>query len=56
MHAERAAARVRLHDYDGALKDCAIALYAQDDCLPAWLTRASALHGLGRHGEVSGFT
>lgn len=52
MHAERAAARVRLHEYEGALKDCAIALYAQDDCLSAWLTRASALHGLGRHDEA----
>ena len=29
MHAERAAARVRLHEYEEALKDCAIALYAQ---------------------------
>jgi len=52
MHAERAAARVRLHEYEGALKDCAIALYAQDDCVSAWLTRASALHGLGRHDEA----
>lgn len=52
MHAERAAARVRLHDYEAALKDCAIAIYSQDDCKSAWLTRANALHGLGRHAEA----
>ena len=52
MYAERAAARLRLHEYEGALKDCAVALYAQDDCVSAWLTRASALHGLGRHEEA----
>ena len=52
MYAERASARLRLHEYEGALKDCAVALYAQDDCVSAWLTRASALHGLGRHEEA----
>merc|ERR1719502_849327 len=50
--AGRAAARLRLHEYEQALKDCAIAIYAQDDCKNAWLTRASALHGLGRHEEA----
>jgi len=52
MHAERAAARLRLHDFEACLKDCAIAIYAQDDCKNAWLTKASALHGLGRHAEA----
>lgn len=29
LHAERAAAHLRLKDYDAALKDCAVAIYAQ---------------------------
>ena len=29
LHAERASARLRLKDYDAALKDCALAIYAQ---------------------------
>mmetsp|Transcript_37526 Transcript_37526/g.119380 ORF Transcript_37526/g.119380 Transcript_37526/m.119380 type:complete len:222 (-) Transcript_37526:818-1483(-) len=53
LHAERAAARLRLKEYDEALKDCAVAIYAQDDCKPAWLTKAEALHCLGRHEEAA---
>jgi len=52
LHAERAAAHLRLKAYDAALKDCAIAIYALDDCKSAWLTRAQALHALGRHAEA----
>merc|ERR1711871_560415 len=52
LHAERAAAHLRLKDYEGALKDCAIAIYALDDCKNAWLTKAQALHALGRHEEA----
>ena len=52
LHAERGAARLRLKDYEQALKDCAIAIYAQDDCKSAWLTRAQALHALERHEEA----
>lgn len=52
LHADRAAAWLRLKDYDQALKDCALAIYAQDDCKPAWLTKAQALHALGRHDEA----
>ena len=29
LHAERAAALLRLKDFDGALKDCALAIYSQ---------------------------
>lgn len=52
IHAERAAASVRLKEFDSALKDCALAIYAQDDCKSAWLTKAQALHALGRHKEA----
>jgi len=52
LHAERAAAHLRCKDYEGALKDCAIAIYALDDCKSAWLTKAQALHALGRHEEA----
>jgi len=52
LHAERAAARLRLKAYDETLKDCAVAIYAQDDCKAAWLTKAQALHALGRHAEA----
>merc|ERR1719231_908035 len=52
LHAERAAARLRLREYDSALKDCALAIYAQDDHKAAWLTKAQCLHALGRHEEA----
>merc|ERR1719198_2519209 len=52
LHADRASARLRLREYDAALKDCALAIYAQDDHKAAWLTKAQALHALGRHEEA----
>jgi len=52
IYAERGAAHLRLKDYEQALKDCAIAIYAQDDCKSAWLTKAQALHALDRHEEA----
>ena len=48
----RAAAWLRLKAYDETLRDCAVAIYAQDDCKAAWLTKAQALHALGRHTEA----
>ena len=52
LHAERGAALLRLREYDLCLRDCALAIYAQDDCKAAWLTKAQALHALGRHEEA----
>eukprot|EP01065_Artemidia_motanka_P000171 TRINITY_DN10066_c0_g1_i1.p1 TRINITY_DN10066_c0_g1~~TRINITY_DN10066_c0_g1_i1.p1 ORF type:complete len:596 (+),score=167.10 TRINITY_DN10066_c0_g1_i1:89-1876(+) len=52
LHADRAAARHRLGQHEAALKDCAVAIYARDDCRSAWLTRAGVLLSLGRHEEV----
>jgi len=52
LHAERAAAHLRLKDFEAALKDCAIAIYALDDCKSAWLIKAQALHSLERHDEA----
>lgn len=52
LHADRAAAWLRLKNYSAALQDCAHALRARDDCKNAWLTKASALHGQGRHEEA----
>lgn len=39
----------RLKEYEKSLSDCAVAIYAQDDCKAAWVTKAEALHCLGRH-------
>lgn len=52
LHAERAATQLRLREYDTALKDAAVALYAQDDCKSAWVTKAAALQALGRHEQA----
>lgn len=52
LNADRAAARLRLGRVEDALKDCAVAIYAQDDCRSAWLTKASCLNSLGRHKEA----
>jgi len=52
LHAGRAASLYRLKAYDEALRDCALAIYAQDDCKSAWLTKAQVLHSLGRHAEA----
>jgi DnaJ family protein C protein 7 len=53
LFAERAAARLRLKEFERCLEDAAQALYGSDnDCKSAALTRASALHALGRHEEA----
>lgn len=53
LFAERAAAYLRLKEFDKCLADCAKALYgSENECKPAALTRASALHALGRHEEA----
>jgi len=51
LHAERAKAFLRLKDFDSCLRDCSIAMYAQDDNIEASLTKSSALHALGRFEE-----
>eukprot|EP01062_Namystynia_karyoxenos_P073334 TRINITY_DN70136_c0_g1_i1.p1 TRINITY_DN70136_c0_g1~~TRINITY_DN70136_c0_g1_i1.p1 ORF type:complete len:634 (+),score=243.60 TRINITY_DN70136_c0_g1_i1:67-1902(+) len=52
LHADRADSRLRLGRLEDALKDCAVAIYAQDDCRKAWLTRAACLNALGRFQET----
>ena len=52
LHAARGEAYLRLKQFDPCLKDCAVALYGKDDCKEAWLTKANALHALGRHQEA----
>ncbi|GBG28411.1 DnaJ-like subfamily C member 7 [Hondaea fermentalgiana] len=47
--AERANALFRAGRLDDALKDCASAIYLQEDNKRAWLTKVYALHALGRH-------
>ena len=49
LYTTRAEAHLRLKHYSEALKDCALVVYAQEDCLPAWLIRFQAHHGLGEH-------
>lgn len=52
LHAERAAVHLRLKEYEKALRDASRAIYARDDLEQAWLTKAKALQGLGRHEEA----
>jgi DnaJ family protein C protein 7 len=47
LHAERANALFRLKMYAQCLKDCAYAIYHQDDCKRAWLTKTYALIEMG---------
>ena len=49
LYTTRAEAHLRLKHYSEALKDCALVVYAQEDCIPAWLIRFQAHHGLGEH-------
>jgi len=52
LHSERAEAYLRLKQYELALKDCSLVLYTREDFEAAWLVKAKALHGLGRHEEA----
>mmetsp|Transcript_75372 Transcript_75372/g.214349 ORF Transcript_75372/g.214349 Transcript_75372/m.214349 type:complete len:605 (-) Transcript_75372:409-2223(-) len=52
IHAKRASCYLRLKRFDECLRDTAVCLYAADDNRDAWMARASALHGLGRHQEA----
>ena len=53
LHSERANAHLRAHNYDDCLQDCAVAIYAEDDCKNAFLHKTSALHALERHEECA---
>jgi DnaJ family protein C protein 7 len=48
LYTQRAEAYLRLKQYDKTLKDCALVVYAQEDCIPAWLIQFQAHHGLGQ--------
>jgi len=52
LYAERAKSSLRLKNFEACLKDCAVALYAQDDHVEAWLCKASALHALAKHQDA----
>jgi len=52
LHAERASTHLRLRQYEQALRDSTVALYAQDDCKSAWVTKAAALQALGHHEQA----
>jgi tetratricopeptide (TPR) repeat protein len=52
LHTECAQSYMRLKQYDAALKECALVLYACDDDVKAWLLKFQALHGLNRHQEA----
>ena len=53
LHSERANAHLRAHNYDDCIQDCAVAIYAEDDCKNAFLHKTSALHALERHEEYA---
>lgn len=52
LNTQRAEAYLRRKEYSHAIKVCALVLYAQEDCIPAWLIKFQALHGLGDHGSA----
>lgn len=52
IYTQRAEAYLRLKQYTDALKDCALVVYAQEDCMDAWLIRFQAHHGLGEHSAA----
>lgn len=52
LHADRANALFRLKLYAACLKDCAYAIYHQDDCKRAWLTKTYALIEMGFPGQA----
>jgi DnaJ family protein C protein 7 len=52
LRTQRAETNLRLKKYAEAMKDCALVVYAQDDCIPAWLIRFQSHHGLGEHSAV----
>ena len=52
MHVDRGGASLRTGDFESCLRDCGVAIYGKDDCVEAWVYKAKALHGLGRHDEA----
>lgn len=52
LYTQRAEAHLRLKHFHEALKDCALVVYAQEDCIPAWLIRCQANHGIGKHEDA----
>ena len=49
---ERAECFLRLKQFQNSLSDASKAVYSLDDCVPAWIIMANALHGLNRHEEA----
>jgi DnaJ homolog subfamily C member 7 len=52
MYTQRAEVYLRLKQYQSALRDCSLVVYAQEDHVPAWLIKVQAYHGLGRHEQA----
>mmetsp|Transcript_4796 Transcript_4796/g.5477 ORF Transcript_4796/g.5477 Transcript_4796/m.5477 type:complete len:579 (+) Transcript_4796:241-1977(+) len=52
LFAFRGNAKYRLGKFDEGLQDCAKAIYIQDDCRRAWLTKTYILHAQGKHEEA----
>lgn len=52
LYTQRAEAFLRLKQFTNAMKDCALVVYAQEDCIPAWVIRFQAHHGLGEHSAA----
>jgi hypothetical protein len=48
LHAQRATALLREKRYEESMRDCAVAIYAQDDHKESWLTKCSCLMALER--------
>jgi len=52
IYTERAKARLRMKDYEGALRDCRVCLYSKEDSPEGWVVKCRALMGLGREEEA----
>jgi len=52
IYADRGNANFRAGNLDEALKDSARAIYIQDDCKRAWLTKSYVLHAQNKHEEA----
>mmetsp|Transcript_4523 Transcript_4523/g.4667 ORF Transcript_4523/g.4667 Transcript_4523/m.4667 type:complete len:622 (-) Transcript_4523:318-2183(-) len=52
LHAERGNVLLRLNMFEECIRDCSIAIYAKDDLVEAWVTKARALQGLDKVEEA----